>query len=85
MCIWFRFIGDGSVTENRGCQFRERCPVYVEFPGDQKQFYVTMYCTHHVELCARRRLRLQGEPVPPGMAPNGLSWADVSELMLPVR
>jgi hypothetical protein len=66
------------VTQNQGCQFRERCPVYLEFPGDQKQLYITMYCTDHVELCARRRLRLQGEPVPPNMAPNGLRFVDLS-------
>lgn len=68
------------VAENQGCQFRERCPVYVEFPGHERQLYITMYCTHHVELCARRRLCLQGEPVPPNLAPNGLRFVDLSAI-----
>lgn len=65
------------MIEDQGCQFREQCPVCVDFPEDRKQLYVAMYCDHHVELCARRRLRLAGQPVPPNMAPNGLSFVDL--------
>lgn len=68
------------MAEDQGCQFREHCPVYVEFPGYQKPLYVTMYCTDHVELCARHRLRMQGQPIPPDLAPNGLSFVDVPAL-----
>jgi hypothetical protein len=60
------------MSQSRSCQFKDSCPIYAEFREYQKHMYVGMYCNDHFELCARRKLRTKGEPVPANLSPNGL-------------
>jgi hypothetical protein len=55
------------------CEFYAECPVFEKsVSGMLKKSFSIVYCQGSLlEECARRKLKLAGETVPPDLLPNG--------------
>ena len=59
------------------CEFVEQCPMFKYFRRVAERIYREFFCEGHYELCARRRLRTGGQPVPDNLLPHGGKlWED---------
>jgi hypothetical protein len=60
------------------CQFVEGCPIYKYFRRVAEQITRETYCEGpYFPECARRKLRLAGQPVPDNLLPHGGKlWED---------
>jgi hypothetical protein len=62
------------------CQYLEGCPMFKYFTRIAKKVYIDTYCQGDYERCARRKLRLAGEPVPANLLPHGGKLWDDNQL-----
>ncbi len=66
--------------ETKACQFIDGCTMFEYFTRAAKAVYLNMYCNGYYADCERRKLRLEGKPVPKNLLPNGNTlWDDDQE------
>lgn len=59
------------------CEYVAGCPMFKYFRAIAKKVYMEVYCQGNYQICARRRLRTSGQPVPSNLLPHGGKlWAD---------
>ncbi len=59
------------------CQFIDGCPMFKYFCRAAEVIYRQVYCEGDFESCARRKLRLDGQPVPANLLPQGVNlWEE---------
>ena len=59
------------------CEFIEQCPMFKYFRRVAEKIYREFFCEGNYEICARRRLRKSGHPVPANLLPHGGKlWED---------
>jgi len=64
-------------VEKPRCENTETCPMFKYFRRVAQEVYRNLYCEGDFEICARRRLRLAGQPVPANLLPHGGKlWLD---------
>jgi hypothetical protein len=60
------------------CEYLEGCPMFKYFYRSARRVYAELYCQGDFASCARRKLRLEGQPVPDNLLPQGSRLWDES-------
>jgi len=77
MRVSARQQGVGDIAVDQGCEYLEKCPMFRYFGAVAKYVYQRIYCQGNPGICARRKLRLEGKPVPENLMPQGTKmWPD---------
>ena len=59
------------------CQFIDSCPMFKYFCRAAQIIYSQVYCEGDYESCERLKRRINGQPVPENLLPQGLKlWPD---------